>query len=104
MLRISPAELKAQMDADAWHVLDVRTDDELALVALPGAMHIPLHELPQRFTELPTDKPIAVLCHHGMRSQSGALFLDRQGFAETYSVDGGIDAYALDIDPSLARY
>ncbi len=104
MRRITPAELQAGLEGSTMHLLDVRSDEELALAALPGAIHIVLHELPNRHGELPRDKPIAVLCHHGMRSQSGALFLDKQGFADVMSVDGGIDAWSLNIDASTPRY
>ena len=104
MRRITPAELQAGIEAGTMHVLDVRTAEELEMAALPGALNIPLHELPARHGELPRDKPIAVLCHHGMRSQSGALFLDKQGFAEVMSVDGGIDAWSLNVDASIPRY
>ena len=54
--------------------------------------------------ELPRSKPIAVLCHHGMRSQTGALFLEKQGFEGVMSVDGGIEAYALSVDHTIPRY
>lgn len=104
MRRISPADLQAGMQSQSFHVLDVRTDEELEAAALPGALHIPLHELPSRHPELPRDKPIAVLCHHGMRSQTGAAFLEKQGFTEVMSVDGGIHAYASTIDDRIPQY
>ncbi len=104
MQTISPQQLKSLLDAGSVHLLDVRLADELEAAALPGALHIPLHELPARHVELPRDKPIAVLCHHGVRSETAARFLDKTGFAEPLSVAGGIDAYALDVDPALPRY
>ncbi len=104
MQTISVTDLKSLLDAERVHLLDVRTAEELDEVALTGALHLPLHELPARFGELPRDKPIAVLCHHGVRSATAARFLDQQGFIQTMSVAGGIDAYALEIDPALARY
>ncbi len=104
MQTISPSLLKSLLDSARVHLLDVRTAEELAEAALPGALHIPLHELPARHAELPRDKPIAVLCHHGVRSETAARFLDKTGFADSMSVAGGIDAYSLTVDPALPRY
>jgi rhodanese-related sulfurtransferase len=85
-------------------VLDVRTADELAIAALPGARHIPLQELPHRLGELEPTAPIAVLCHHGARSEMAARFLERNGFDTVSNVVGGIDAWSEQIDPAVARY
>ena len=104
MRRITPADLQAGLAEEAFFLLDVRTPEELEEAALPGAIAIPLHELPNRHGELPRNKPIAVLCHHGMRSQTGALFLEKQGFEGVMSVDGGIEAYALTVDHTIPRY
>jgi len=104
MQTISATTLKTLLDEGTVHLLDVRTSEELDEAAIAGALHIPLHELPGRHAELPRDKPIAVLCHHGVRSETAARFLDKAGFADAMSVMGGIDAYALDVDPALPRY
>lgn len=101
---ISATDLKTLLDARSAHLLDVRMAEELEEAALPGALHIPLHELPGRHAELPRDKPLAVLCHHGVRSETAARFLSKTGFEGVMSVAGGIDAYSLDVDPALPRY
>lgn len=87
-------------------LLDVRGADEHAFVALPKSVLIPLNELPTRWKELETSKahPILVYCHHGMRSLRAALFLRQCGFTAVENLDGGIDAWSLDVDPSVARY
>ena len=85
-------------------LLDVRNGDEIAAAALPDSLHIAMHEIPLRIAELPADKPIAVLCHHGTRSERVAGFLQSRGFSEAVNVDGGIDAYACQVDPNLPRY
>ncbi len=104
MQTISATTLKTLLDEGTVHLLDVRTSEELDEAAIAGALHIPLHELPARHAELPRDKPMAVICHHGVRSETAARFLDKAGFADAMSVMGGIDAYALDVDPALPRY
>jgi len=104
MQTISASTLKSLLDDARVHLLDVRLAEELEEAALDGALNIPLHELPARHAELPRDKPIAVLCHHGVRSETAARFLDKAGFADTLSVEGGIDAYSLTVDLALPRY
>lgn len=104
MKLLTVAELKQRLAQAPLTVVDVRTDEELAIAALPGALHIPMHELPQRIGELPAEGPVAVLCHHGVRSEMAARFLERNGFSDVYSVAGGIDAWSLTIDTSVPRY
>jgi rhodanese-related sulfurtransferase len=60
--------------------------------------------IPLRHNELPDDKPIVVYCHHGMRSMQVALFLEHAGFSDVYNLSGGIEAWSVQIDPSVARY
>ena len=88
----------------SFTLLDVRTEGEVALASIAGATWIPMGQIPGRFAELPTDLPIAVLCHHGGRSDRVAQFLTARGYADVVNVDGGIDAYAARIDASIPRY
>jgi rhodanese-related sulfurtransferase len=85
-------------------LLDVRTPQEAAIAGLPGSVLIPLSELPMRFAELPQDRPLVAYCHHGMRSESAARFLEAQGFPEVGNLAGGIDAWSQTIDPGVPRY
>jgi rhodanese-related sulfurtransferase len=55
-------------------------------------------------TELDPDRPIVVLCHHGQRSLSVAMWLREQGFDHAQSLAGGIDAWSRTIDPTIPRY
>jgi rhodanese-related sulfurtransferase len=89
---------------DAPLVLDVREPRELAVCALEGAVHIPMGEIPQRTPELPTDRPVVVMCHHGVRSMQVTRFLRHMGFANVQNLAGGIDAWAARIEPGMARY
>ena len=105
MLDITVEELVRKHEADPKLVLvDVRDADELETVKVDWATWIPLPELPQRLGELQKDGEIAVMCHHGGRSARAAAFLSAQGFPHVYNVEGGVDAYAEKIDPSLNRY
>lgn len=92
------------MGRDQWTLLDVREAWELEIASIDGALHIPLGQLLTRVAELDTALPVAVLCHSGMRSGQAAQFLDKQGFKRVYNVSGGIDRWATDVDPAIARY
>jgi rhodanese-related sulfurtransferase len=65
---------------------------------------IPMNEIPARLAEVPQDRPIACLCHHGARSQRVALFLAHQGYTDVANVAGGIDAWSRERDPGIPLY
>lgn len=104
MQEITAQDLKPLLERGAVTLLDVRLPDEIATAGLPGTVDIPLHELPQRFGELPKDRPLVAMCHHGVRSQNAARFLERNGFGEVLSLAGGIDAWSLQVDATVPRY
>lgn len=83
--------------------VDVREPWEAQLACLPGTLLIPLSEFTARFQELDPNRPVALHCHHGMRSMSALRFLKAQGFADVAHLRGGIDAYSL-MDASVPRY
>jgi len=85
-------------------LLDVREPQELAICAIDDHLHIPMQQVPARLKELPKDTPVVVLCHHGGRSMQVTMFLRQQGFANATNLAGGIDQWAVQIDPGLARY
>ena len=85
-------------------LLDVREPDEVARCQVPGSRAIPMRQIPENAPALPRDRQILVLCHHGGRSLRVTQFLRANGFANVTNVAGGIDAWAAEIDPSLARY
>ena len=87
-------------------LLDVRTPAELQTASLSDCMNIPLDKLQGRVDELEAwrDKEIVVMCHHGGRSAQAQGFLLRQGFSRVLNMTGGIDAYAVQVDPSVPRY
>ncbi len=101
---ITPEELQVLLAGDDPPVvLDVRESWERQICAIAGSLHVPLPSLPQRFTELPADRVIAVVCHHGMRSAMAADFLLLEGI-EAVNVAGGMDRWAREIDGAMARY
>ena len=82
----------------------MREQWEYETVHLEGSVLLPLSELTHRSTTLDKNAEYVALCHHGMRSEMAASWLRNQGFARVINLVGGIDAYSVDVDPSLARY
>jgi len=104
-INMSVQDVKAKLDAGGKPVfLDVREDWEVAINRLQGAVHIPLAELGQRFSELKPDDEIIVYCHMGVRSLKATRFLKDQNFKNVMNLAGGIDAWSLQIDPKVPRY
>jgi rhodanese-related sulfurtransferase len=101
------AELRAaRTDAtDAPVVLDVRESWEFQTARLADSLLMPMGEVTSRaFAELDPDAHIVVLCHHGQRSLSVAMWLRAQGFERAQSLAGGIDGWSRVIDPTVPRY
>ena len=90
--------------AQPYALLDVREPWEVALGTLPEAMAIPMSELADRIETLPADRPLVVLCHHGQRSGQVTAWLRRLGYDNAVNLDGGIDAWARSVDPTMATY
>ena len=113
MQQLTVAQIAAQLAQ--WRaegrqpvLLDVREPWEIATarLALPDLpmLAIPMQETPARLAELPREQPILALCHHGMRSLQVAHFLTQRGFTQVVNLQGGIDAWSSQIDPSVPRY
>lgn len=102
---LNPTELKALLDAGhEVVVLDVRTPMERSIGAIEGSTLIPIQELMQRLGELDKSAEIVAYCHSGLRSRKALDFLRQQGFERVKHLAGGIDAWSVEIDPSIPRY
>jgi rhodanese-related sulfurtransferase len=104
---ITPRELAKRLaNGHAVRLIDVRQPAEHQLAALPDSTLIPLNELPQRSSEIKgeADETLVIYCHHGIRSLSAAAYLERLGVRGVYSLAGGIEAWSLEVDPSVPRY
>ncbi len=99
-------ELKEKLDkgTNDFVLIDVREPWELNVCAIPGAVSIPMRAIPARYPELSKDAELVLMCHHGVRSQQVAYFLERQGFTKLNNLAGGIAAWARDIDPKMPTY
>jgi rhodanese-related sulfurtransferase len=106
MEQITPTQLRDRLQAsDAKPLLlDVREPQEYAHCRIDGSLHIPMNDVPARLAELDPARETVVICHHGMRSRMVGDYLIRQGFRRVINLQGGIDAWALQVEPDLPRY
>ncbi len=101
---MSVEELKAAIDSgEAIQLLDVRTPEERAIAAIPGAVLLNEGEA-ARIESLDRDVKLVLHCHHGGRSQQAAEQFVSLGFTQVFNVVGGIDAWSQEIDPEVPRY
>lgn len=102
---ISARELKRKMDArEAFELIDVREPFEFEIARIHGAKLIPLGEIAERADELHREHAIVVHCHSGGRSTEAVRLLQQRGFTNVYNLEGGIDAWSDEIDPSVPKY
>lgn len=94
----------AQLASAGTLLIDVREPNEFATCQIAGSVHLPIREIPARMSEIPTDRQVLILCHHGGRSARVTQFLRSAGWDNVTNVAGGIDAWARHVDPTLARY
>jgi len=107
MHQLSPADLKSWLadgERSAPFLLDVREPWEYARCHIDGSYLIPMASVPVRIAEMPRDQDIVVVCHHGARSQQVALFLAQAGLKGVHNLQGGVNAWALQVDPAMPRY
>ena len=104
-VEISPRSLSERLArGEAVVLLDVREPEELRISALPGALLIPLGQLPERLQELDPEAEIVAFCRSGVRSLDALRLLRRRGFAHSSHLAGGINRWAAEVDRGLPRY
>jgi len=92
--QIDISELEHLKQAGPVLLLDVRTDAEVARGVIAGASHIPLHLLPNRYTELKPETVIVIYCQSGGRSAQACAWLGDQGFEKVFNLQGGITTWS----------
>lgn len=123
--RIQPTQVKTWLQTTSAEAAATTTEGQSTTAALPLLLDVrepwefqtasvkpdgytlvqmPMRSIPARLQELDPEQPIACLCHHGARSAQVAYFLAQQGFSRVANVEGGIEAWSLQVDPSVPRY
>ena len=86
------------------YLLDVREQMEWDIARIEGAHLKPLSTLDENFEDIPRDKPVYCFCKVGGRSARAIEFLKSRGYSSVVNVEGGIDAWSEEIDPTIPRY
>jgi monothiol glutaredoxin len=101
--QMSVRELAEQLQAGAVTLVDVRGETDRSLASIGGSLVLDRATM-QRLEAMPKDTAIAFLCHHGNSSMGPAEYFRKQGFTNVSNVAGGINAWSMEIDPSVPRY
>lgn len=102
---ITPAELARRIAAgEAPRIIDVRERFEWNIARIEGAELLPLSEIGTWWQALDPSEELVIHCHHGQRSSSVCRALAAEGFIALYDLVGGIEAWRLDVDPTLRAY
>lgn len=107
MRQWTPVELEARLRAQETQpplLLDVREPWEHSICRLDDAVLMPMQRLPARLSELDPQRETVVICHHGIRSYQVVRYLEQQGFTRVINLQGGLAAWARDVDPAMPSY
>jgi rhodanese-related sulfurtransferase len=103
---LTPEDLHARLQAgESLQLIDVREPEEYNYCRIEGSQLIPLGDIPARAGELATDRPVVLICHHGVRSAQALAYLQhRHGLLNLLNLRGGIHAWSGRVDPAVAVY
>ena len=96
--------IQMREEAVVHTVLDVREDWELEICSVDNSLDIPMNEIAERSDEIPNDRPVIVMCHHGIRSWQITVWLREHGFENVSNLSGGIDILARTLDEDIPVY
>ena len=85
-------------------LLDVREPWEFEICNITASHNIPMGQIPAQLNDISDQLTTVVICHHGVRSMQVINYLSQQGFNNLINLDGGIDAWARQIDLDMAVY
>ena len=102
---LSATELAFRLDnGEALTLIDVRETHELVYGQINDSHHIPLGDLPEALDDLNPQKPTVFICRSGGRSHQAAVLASEYGFSDTYNLTGGMNQWAIDVDPDMDVY
>ena len=107
MRQLSVQELHALLEGappSRPRLLDVREPWEFQLAHIDGSELLPMQTIPHQVDQLDRSHPTVVICHHGTRSLQVVAFLERHGFENLHNLQGGIDAWARQVDSRVPLY
>lgn len=103
-MMIEPRDLAEAMKSGPVRLLDIRTAEEYAAVHIEGAHHFNQELMNEILSKWPRHELMVIMDHTGARSLDAAAYFAGHGFENVKSLRGGIDAWSVEVDPSLPRY
>lgn len=104
MRNFNAVELKQYLTQASPLLLDVREPWEFKVCRIEGSQLIPMREIPAKLKTLDPEQEIVVICHHGIRSRQVCHFLEHNGFTQVINLNGGVAAWARDVDLQMETY
>ena len=106
MHHLSATDLKQRLDENEEQplLLDVREPWEFALCNIEGSSLVPMTKITHAINDFNREQAIVVVCHTGVRSRSVCMFLEREGFHNVSNLEGGVHAWAMDVDDTMPTY
>jgi rhodanese-related sulfurtransferase len=103
--QLSPAEAnKILGEQEDVRLIDVREKWEYETAKIDNSELMPLSEFQNHIPKLKPEDNLIIVCHHGNRSFTVSSFLVQNGFKNVSNLDGGIDAWAQEVDPTIPTY
>ena len=104
-MQISPKELKERLDkGEEIKLVDVREDWEIEICSIPGSEMITQKLAYEILNKWDKNTTTVFICHHGMRSLEATSYFKGHGLPNCKSLTGGVDLWAVEIDPAMKRY
>lgn len=104
MRSMNATQLAAHLQTAKPLLLDVREPWEFEICHIDGSINMPMRQIPQNLAQLRDTGEIIVICHHGIRSQNVIRFLQQQSIEGLVNLDGGVDAWAREVDLDMPLY
>ena len=104
MRNLSAPQLSAYLETAQPLLVDVREPWEFDLCHIDGSVNIPMSQIMLELDQIEAAEETVVICHHGIRSQQVIHYLEQQSVENLINLDGGVDAWAREVDLEMALY
>ena len=102
---ISAKELNELINStEKIQIVDVREHFEWEICHIEGALNIPMNLIVESIDKISKDITTVIMCHHGVRSMNVIQYLESKGCKNLINLEGGIHAWATDVDKSMSTY
>jgi len=106
MKHFNPKQLAEHIEnsQNDFLLLDVRELWEYEICHIENSVLIPMQQIPTELENLDKNQEIVVICHHGVRSRHVGVYMEHNGFSNVINLDGGVAAWAQEVDIHMPQY